>query len=61
LTIDLDKQEIRGPDGGMVKFDIEPHRKHTLLNGLDEIGVTMRKQDKIERFEREAKSARPWV
>ena len=61
LSIDLEKQEIRGPDGGMVKFDIEPHRKHVLLNGLDDIGLTMRKQDKIERFEHEAKSARPWM
>src|SRR5581483_11757312 len=61
LTVDLEKQEIRGPDGGVVRFDIEPHRKHALLNGLDEIGLTMRKQDKIERFEHEAKSARPWM
>ena len=61
LTIDLEKQEIRGPDGGVVKFEIEPHRKHALLNGLDDIGLTMRKQDKIERFEHEAKSARPWM
>ena len=51
LTVDLEKQEIRGPDGGTVKFDIEPHRKHALLNGLDEVGVTMQKQNKIESFE----------
>ena len=51
LTVDLEKQEIRGPDGGVVKFDIDPHRKHALLNGLDEVGVTMQKQDKIESFE----------
>jgi 3-isopropylmalate/(R)-2-methylmalate dehydratase small subunit len=61
LTVDLEKQEIRGPDGGTVKFDIEPHRKHALLNGLDEVGVTMRKQNKIEGFEQKAKSARPWI
>ena len=61
LSIDLEKQEIRGPDGGMVRFEIEPHRKHALLHGLDEIGLTMRKQDKIESFERQAKSARPWM
>ena len=61
LSIDLEKQEIRGPDGGVVRFEIEPHRKHALLNGLDDIGLTMRKQDKIERFEHAAKSARPWV
>jgi len=61
LTVDLEKQEIRGPDGGTVKFHIDPHRKHALLNGLDEIGVTMRKKHKIEGFEQKAKSARPWI
>jgi 3-isopropylmalate/(R)-2-methylmalate dehydratase small subunit len=61
LTIDLEKQEIRGPDGGVIKFDIDPHRKHCLLNGLDDIGQTKLKQDKIEAFERQAKAARPWV
>ena len=61
LSIDLEKQEIRGPDGGLVRFDIEPHRKHALLNGLDDIGLTLRKQDKIASFEHEAESARPWM
>jgi 3-isopropylmalate/(R)-2-methylmalate dehydratase small subunit len=61
LTVDLEKQEIRGPDGGVVKFDIDPHRKHALLNGLDEVGVTMQKQGKIEGFEAKAKQSRPWV
>jgi 3-isopropylmalate/(R)-2-methylmalate dehydratase small subunit len=61
LSIDLEKQEIRGPDGGMVKFDIDPHRKKCLLNGLDDIGLTMVKGDKIESFENNAKTARPWV
>jgi len=61
LSIDLEKQEIRGPDGGVVKFDIDPHRKHCLLNGLDDIGLTMVKEDKIGRFEEKSKAARPWV
>jgi len=61
LTVDLEKQEIRGPDGGVVKFDIEPHRKQALLNGLDEIGKTLQKQDQIGRFEAKSKAARPWV
>jgi len=61
LTIDLAKQEIRGPDGGMVKFDIEPHRKHALLHGLDDIGLTMEKHREIEGFEAKAKASRPWV
>jgi 3-isopropylmalate/(R)-2-methylmalate dehydratase small subunit len=61
LTVDLPKQEIRGPDGGVVKFDIDPHHKHCLLNGLDDIGLTMQKKDKIAGFEEKAKAARPWV
>ncbi|MFL5087739.1 MAG: 3-isopropylmalate dehydratase small subunit [Xanthobacteraceae bacterium] len=61
LTIDLPNQEIRGPDGGKVKFEIDPHRKHCLLNGLDDIGLTMEKGPKIDRFEADAKAARPWV
>jgi len=61
LSIDLEKQEIRGPDGGVVKFDIDPHRKHCMLNGLDDIGLTNLKKDKIERFETSSKAARPWV
>ena len=51
LTVDLAKQEIRGPDGGVVKFEIDPHRKHCLLNGLDDIGMTLVKKDKIAGFE----------
>ena len=51
LSIDLEKQEIRGPDGGVVKFDIDAHRKHCLLNGLDDIGLTMVKEKKIDDFE----------
>ena len=61
LSIDLDKQEIRGPDGGMVKFEIDPFRKHCLLNGLDDIGLTKQKQHKIESFEQKAQAARPWA
>ena len=61
LTVDLAKQEIRGPDGGVVKFEIDPHRKHCLLNGLDDIGLTMVKNDKIDSFEQKAKAARPWA
>jgi 3-isopropylmalate/(R)-2-methylmalate dehydratase small subunit len=38
VTVDLEAQEIHGPDGGVVKFDIDPFKKHCLLNGLDDIG-----------------------
>jgi 3-isopropylmalate/(R)-2-methylmalate dehydratase small subunit len=61
LSIDLEKQEIRGPDGGVVKFDIDPHRKRCLLNGLDDIGLTMEKRDSIATFEEKARTARPWL
>jgi 3-isopropylmalate/(R)-2-methylmalate dehydratase small subunit len=45
----------------VVKFDIDPHRKHCLLNGLDDIGLTMVKNHHIDNFEAKAKTARPWV
>jgi 3-isopropylmalate/(R)-2-methylmalate dehydratase small subunit len=61
LTIDLEKQEIRGPDGGTVKFEIDHHRKHCLLNGLDDIGLTKQKHDKIVSYEKKSKAARPWA
>jgi 3-isopropylmalate/(R)-2-methylmalate dehydratase small subunit len=61
LTIDLENQEIRGPDGGVIKFDIDPHRKHCLLNGLDDIGLTMVKKDKIDAFESKLAEERPWM
>jgi 3-isopropylmalate/(R)-2-methylmalate dehydratase small subunit len=61
LTVDLVNQEIRGPDGGLVKFDIDPFHKHCLLNGLDDIGLTMVKSDKIAGYEEKAKAARPWA
>ena len=61
LTIDLERQEIRGPDGGLIKFEVDPHRKHCLLNGLDDIGLTLVRRDKIASFEEKAKLARPWA
>jgi 3-isopropylmalate/(R)-2-methylmalate dehydratase small subunit len=61
LTIDLVKQEIRGPDGGTIKFDIDPFRRHCLLNGLDDIDLTMEKKSKIESFEKKAADKRPWA
>jgi 3-isopropylmalate/(R)-2-methylmalate dehydratase small subunit len=61
LTVDLEKQEIRGPDGGVVKFEIDTFRKHCMLNGLDDIGLTKQKADKIVAYESKAKSERPWA
>ena len=61
LSIDLASQEIRGPDGGTVKFEIDPFRKHCLLNGLDDIGLTMEKKASIDSYEEKAKTARAWA
>jgi 3-isopropylmalate/(R)-2-methylmalate dehydratase small subunit len=61
LSIDLAAQEIRGPDGGVVHFEIDPFKKHCLLNGLDEIGLTLAKSDNIAAFEKKAQAARPWA
>jgi len=61
LTVNLEKQEIRGPDGGMVKFEIDSFRKHCLLNGLDDIGLTQQKSAKIASYEDKAKATRPWA
>jgi 3-isopropylmalate/(R)-2-methylmalate dehydratase small subunit len=61
LTVDLEAQEIRGPDGGAIKFDIDPFRKRCLMEGLDDIGLTLEKADAIDAFEHEARVARPWA
>ena len=61
LTIDLPAQEIRGPDGGVIRFDIESFRKHCLINGLDDIGLTLEKAVDIERFEKKQSETRPWL
>ncbi|MDP8995688.1 MAG: 3-isopropylmalate dehydratase small subunit [Pseudomonadota bacterium] len=61
LTIDLPNQEIRGPDGGTVKFEIDAFRKHCLLNGLDDIALTMEKADSITSFEKKNATSHPWL
>jgi 3-isopropylmalate/(R)-2-methylmalate dehydratase small subunit len=61
LTIDLEKQEIHGPDGGTIHFEIDAFRKHCLLNGLDDIGRTLEKDDKISAHERQMAESRPWA
>jgi 3-isopropylmalate/(R)-2-methylmalate dehydratase small subunit len=61
LTIDLEAQEIHGPDGGTVKFEVDPFKRHCLLNGLDDIGLTMEKADHLAAFEKQAAESRPWA
>ncbi len=61
LTVDLESQEISGPDGGVIKFEVDQFKKHCLLNGFDDIGLTMQKKDKITAYEAKQKSAEPWL
>ena len=61
VTVDLVNQVIKGPDGGTIAFDVDPFRKHCLLNGLDDIGLTMQRGEVIENFEAERKAAEPWL
>jgi 3-isopropylmalate/(R)-2-methylmalate dehydratase small subunit len=61
ISIDLEKQEIKGPDGGTVKFEVDEFRKACLLNGWDDIGLTMRAEDKIDSFEKQQHVQAPWL
>ena len=61
VTVDLEKQEITGPDGGTLHFEIDPFRRHCLLNGLDDIGLTLEKGAKIDAFEEQRRQAQPWL
>jgi 3-isopropylmalate/(R)-2-methylmalate dehydratase small subunit len=61
VTIDLEKQVITGPDGGSIAFDVDPFRRHCLLNGLDDIGLTMEKAEAIDAFEAHRHAAVPWL
>ena len=61
VAIDLSAQEIRRPDGGVIAFDIDPFRKHCLLEGLDGVGLTLKKEDKISDYEFRHKMEQPWL
>lgn len=61
LTVDLESQTIQGPDGGAIAFEVDPWKKHCLLNGLDDIGQTMQKQTEIDGFEAQQKTSQPWL
>ncbi|MDT8343249.1 MAG: 3-isopropylmalate dehydratase small subunit [Thermohalobaculum sp.] len=61
VTVDLDSQTITGPDGGEIRFDVDPFRKHCLMNGLDDIGLTMEKADAISTFEARRAVETPWL
>ncbi len=61
LIVDLEAQEVRTPKGEAFKFEVDPFRKHCLLNGLDDIGLTLQVADDIHAYEEKTKQARPWV
>jgi len=61
LSVDLEAQEIHGSDGHVVHFDIDSFRKHCLLNGLDDIGLTMEKDKAIDQFETKTAQSRSWL
>ncbi|MEL6997918.1 MAG: 3-isopropylmalate dehydratase small subunit [Pseudomonadota bacterium] len=61
VTVDLEKQTITGPDGGEVSFEIDPFKKHCLLNGLDEIGLSMGKETAISAHETKRNAETPWL
>ncbi|EDQ35212.1 3-isopropylmalate dehydratase small subunit [Hoeflea phototrophica DFL-43] len=61
VSIDLEAQEIHGPDGGVIGFDVDAFKKHCLLNGLDDIGLTLEKASAIDSYETKAGQNRPWL
>lgn len=61
ISIDLEAQQIHGPDGGVIEFDIDAHRKHCMINGLDDIGQTLQKVSAIDSFENKLADNRPWA
>ncbi|MBW8321557.1 MAG: 3-isopropylmalate dehydratase small subunit [Arenimonas sp.] len=61
LSVDLESQEITGPDGGRIKFDIDAFKRHCLLNGLDDIGLTLEKASSIAAFEKANAQTHPWA
>ncbi len=61
FVVDLEAQEVQAPDDSVFHFDIDPFRKHCLLEGLDDIGLTLQKLDRIEAFEKEYAERFPWL
>ena len=61
ITVDLENQQITRPNGETIAFEIDPFRKHCLLNGLDDIGLTLKHKPKIDTFEERDRLARPWL
>ncbi|BBK34307.1 3-isopropylmalate dehydratase small subunit [Stella humosa] len=61
IAVDLEAQTITRPDGEVIHFDLDPFRKHCLLNGLDDIGLTMEKGKRIDSYEGQQQASQPWL
>ena len=61
LTVDLETQEIHGPDGGVIAFDVDEFRKHCLINGLDDISLTLQRDKEISAYEEKQAASQPWL
>jgi len=61
ITVDLENQTIRGPDGGEISFEVDAHRKRCLIEGLDDIGLTLEKADAIDDYEARLAAQTPWL
>ncbi|MEK7792023.1 MAG: 3-isopropylmalate dehydratase small subunit [Pseudomonadota bacterium] len=61
LTVDLQSQSVTTPEGEVFSFDVDPFRKHCLINGLDDIGLTLQHAEKIKQFEQKRRSEQPWL
>ena len=61
LTVDLESQTIKGPDGGSVSFELDPFLKHRMLNGLDQVGLTLEFAPAIDTYEQQGRSSTPWL
>lgn len=61
LTVDLEHQQIKKPNGEAIPFEVDSFRRHCLLNGLDDIGLTLQHEDEIKAFEAKYKAASPWL
>ncbi len=61
LTVDLEAQEITGPDGGKITFELDEFKRHCMLNGLDDIGLTLEKASAIDTFEKANAASHPWA
>ena len=61
ITVDLENMTISGPDGGTISFELDPHKRHCLLEGLDDIGESLQKESSIDAYEKKMSEERPWM